>query len=169
MLKTNWKNLSKYKYLKNIKTLYNIKHKLEDNAVVTKADKNSTVAILNQDEYKHKFYNFVDNVCTLTRDPTENYNRGINNCSNRCMHLFDTHVRYVLKPINACAQTLNGLSKIHKENMLICPVVNFATALGYKAAEKLLQILQSSTKIICNHSVKDSIKFVNKIKPLSMI
>ena len=52
-----------------MKTIHNVKCKLVDNyAIITKADKGSTVVILDQHEYKANVYEFIkdNNIRPLT-------------------------------------------------------------------------------------------------------
>ena len=53
--------------------------------------------------------------------------------------------------------------------MPIRPIVNFTTAPGYKAAKKLLQVLKNNIKINNNHSIRNNIEFVNRVKSLRML
>ena len=75
-------------------------------------------------------------------------------------------LKLYLKGINSKAPTLTGLPKLHKEGIPLRPLVNFTTAPGYKMAKKLVNIIKHNIRITNDHSLINSIDFVDKVKDL---
>ena len=129
-------------------------------------DRGNTVVIMDREDYNNKIQNFIinNNIGLLNSDPTENYVKRLNRF-NRCTHLFDEQTRS-LKPINSKAPVLTGLPKLQKDAIPLRPLVNFTTAPGYKTAKKLVNIIKHNIQIINDHSLINSVDFVNKVKNL---
>jgi hypothetical protein len=158
-------------YNKERKTLVKLKKKLSDNhALVTKADKGNTVVIIDVNTYNEKIQDFIiaNNIVKLVSDPTKHYIKSLNQCINRCTHLFDERTRRSLKPINAKAPVLTGLPKLHKENIPIRPLVNFTTAPGYKTAKRLVNVIKQNILLHNNYSLIDSTDFVDRVKNINI-
>lgn len=160
-----------YKYSKEIKTLKQIKTKLSNNgALITKADKGNTIVIMDKNHYSLKVNNFIENnnITLVNTDPSTEFVKALNNAINHCTHLFSNATRHSLKPINAEAPQFTGLPKIHKPNIPIRPLVNFTTAPSYKVSKKLAQIIKSSINLKNNHSTKNCIEFIDKLKDIQI-
>ena len=67
---------------------------------------------------------------------------------------------------NPCA--FMDLPKIHKGNVLIRPLINFITVLTYKIAKAIGQIIKDNTNLKYNHSIKNSINFIYKLKSIKL-
>lgn len=77
--------------------------------------------------------------------------------------MFNEYTHHCLKTINAKVPRLTGLSKIHKNNVLIRALVNFTTTPGFKTAEKLVKV-KENIHLKNNYSIINSTDFINKIK-----
>lgn len=70
----------------------------------------------------------------------------------------------IIKTINAEAPQFVGLPKIHKTNVLIGPLVNFATAQSCDINKKLTEKIKNIIKLKSTHIIKNNTDFVNKMK-----
>ena len=153
------------------KTVQNIKVKLIDNdALITKADKGHTLVIIDRNTYKQKVHKFIleNNIETLNNDPTNSYTISLNKTINKCTSLLDEPTRRQLKPINARAPMLTGQPKLHKTDTPIRPLVNFTTAPGYKTAKKLATIIKENIVLNNNRTVINNLDFINKIRDIKI-
>ena len=135
-----------------------------------KADKGNTVVIINNEEYKQKTYEFINNndIKELEQDPTFTYKTEINQAINSSINLLDDSTRRRAKQINPQAPQFNGLPKIHKQDIPIRPVINFKTSPGYKTAKILERIIKNNINLNNNHSVKNNIAFIDKTKNIDI-
>lgn len=167
---TNTKNNIKQKqYLTN---LNNIKQKLIDNqAIVTKADKGNTIVILNQQDYYNKSIDFIknNNIKEIKKDPTKSYVKQINNIINQSNNLFQNNEKNKLKQPNAKAPQFTGLPKIHKPDTPIRPLINYKTAPCYKIAKVLQKVIKANITIVNNNSLKNNLEIIEKTKNLNIL
>ena len=145
-----------------------IKEKLQkNNAIIIKADKGNTAVIINNDSHIHKVEEFIanNNISVLDRDPTLNFTKEANLAINSCNSLLKNDAaKRSLKQMNPRAPVLNGLPKIHKENIPIRPVVDYTTAPAYKLAKKLQRVIKAGVILKENFSIKNTYDFINKTK-----
>ena len=131
----------------NIKTSYNketkifneIKRKLIDNNnIVTKADKRQTPVILTNEDYKRKIQEFFinNNIIEIKSDPTDRFNSNVKSVLNKTKYIITNDEKKYLKMIDSKAPRLRGLPKIHKNNTPVRSLVNFTSAPSYKIAKK---------------------------------
>ena len=74
----------------------------------------------------------------------------------------------ILKPIKAKAPCLNGLPKIHKDDMPIRPVVDHTSAPSYRLAAKLERVIKAGIVWEENYSLKNTYDFINNSKDLKL-
>jgi hypothetical protein len=128
-----------YRFLTS-KKLKQIRTKLkQSNLMITKADKENAVVIMNKDSYTHKVEAFLkENQFTeLRKDPTDNYQKQIQNAISKSNTLIDRQQKKYLTQIKPQPPTLKAQIKIHKVNEPIRPVVNNIYAPTYKIAKFL--------------------------------
>ena len=112
----------------NIKTSYNketkifneIKRKLIDNnSIVTKADKGQTVIILTNEDYKRKIQEFFinNNIIEIKRDPTDRFNSNVKSVLNKAKYIIMNEEKKYLKMIDPKAP--RPVSYTH----LVCTIV----------------------------------------------
>ena len=147
-----------------------IKKKLiEGNAMITKADKGSSVIVMYSPEYNNKIDNFIDsnNFACLTTDITRKLQRDIRNTVNDCHSVIpkDDKWRY----INLCPTlpTIRGLVNIHKVTAPIRPVINWKNAPAYKFAKMLAKKLKTYIPLPYAFNVKNTTQLINDLKDIS--
>jgi alkaline phosphatase len=98
----------------------------QNNLVVIKADKRSTMVILNKDTYARKIDDFLqeNQFMHLQKDPTEKYQKQVQQIITKCKDSIDKQQKKYLLRIKPRPPTLKAQIKIHKENEPIRPVVN---------------------------------------------
>jgi hypothetical protein len=118
----------------------------QNNLIITKADKGKTVIIIDQNLYTQKVENFLNDnkFIQLTQDPTDKYQRQINQTIQKCNILINKQQRKYLNQIKPQPPTLNAQIKLHKKGEPIRPVVNNIQAPTYKIAKYLNKWLSNT-------------------------
>lgn len=142
----------------------------EHDAVITKADKGNSIVILYNKDYVEKVTDFFNknNITALDKDPTAINSKQINKIISNSKTLLNANEITYLKVTNPQAPIFRGLPKIHKINAPIRPLVNFMPSPAYKVAKKLDQIIRREIVLENNHSIKNSIELIDKIKTQSI-
>ena len=117
-------------------------------------------------EYTQKAQEFIEknNITLIDTDPTEKYVSSLNQIINECNNLFENRTKRFLKPIKDSAPEFTAMPKIHKEGIPIRPLINYTTAPTYKIAKYLTNFIKDNIILKNNHSIKNNIEFVAKIK-----
>jgi len=129
---TNRHNTLHKRYQYNInefkKTLQN------NNLTISKA-----LVIIDRNTLIKKVDNFIqdNNIKQINKDPTEKYQRQIQQTIQRCNLLVDKQKYKYLTNIKPMASKLNIYIKTHKDNEPIRPVINNTQAASYKIAKHL--------------------------------
>ena len=97
-----------------------------NNLTIVKADKTKAIVIISNEMLKDKVNNFIieNHMEQLNKEPTEAYQKQIQQTVQKCNRLIDKHVYKYLINIKPIATQLNVYIKIHKKNQPIRPVVN---------------------------------------------
>jgi hypothetical protein len=143
-----------------------IRDKLTENeAIICKADKGSSIVILPKSDYVNKVFDFfrANEIVKLDNDPTLRFSKDINKQINSSKNLLSSADMKLHKVTNPQPPILRGLPKIHKPDIPIRPLVNFIPSPGYKIAKKLDTIIRREFKFHNNNSLKNSYDLVNKI------
>ena len=72
-----------------------------------------------------------NHISCLNKDPTDTYQKQIQNAIQKCNTLIDKHAQKCLINIKPMAPKLNVYIKTHKENKPIRPIVNNTHAPAY--------------------------------------
>lgn len=147
--------------------LRSVRNKLaEHDALVTKADKGSSIVILYKADYINKVSDFINknNIIHLNKDPTPDNAKEINRAISSSKYLLTQNEIHVLKVTNPQAPILRGLPKIHKPDIPIRPLVNFMPSPAYKIAKMLDKVIRKEIVLENSHSIKNSIELVEQLK-----
>lgn len=111
---------------------------------MVKADKGSTMVILNKDTCARKIDDFLqeNQFMHLQKDPTEKFQKQLQQIIPKCKDIIDKQQKKYLLQIKPRPPTLKAQIKTHKENEPIRPVVNNIQAPTYKLAKFLNKWLQ---------------------------
>ena len=116
------------------KLIKSIRTKLvENNAMITRADKGNSLIILPTPHYANKIENFLsDNNChTIAADRTNTFQTQVRNTVKQSKTLIPKDSRWKYINMNPSVLSIKGLIKIHKQGQLIIPVVNWRNAPAY--------------------------------------
>ena len=111
-----------------------IRNKLvENNAMVTWADKGNSLVILPTPHYGNKIEDFLsgNNFQTIAADPTNTFQTQVRNTVKQSKTLIPEDSRWKYINMNTSAPSIKGLIKIHKQDQPIRPVVNWRNAPAY--------------------------------------
>jgi len=115
--------------------LKNINSKLEkENAMVAKADKDKTRAIMYTDGYNKKVHNFLNesNFWKLRKDPTDKYQKLTTKTLQHSDLIVNKKQKKYLTQKKTQPSDLRAQIKLHKPGQPIRPVVNNRNAPAYK-------------------------------------
>jgi len=103
--------------------------------MIVKADKSKAIVIINENTLEKKIDDFIqeNNIKQLNKDPTDMYQKQIQQALQNCNALMDKRSHRYLVNIKPTAPKLNiSYIKTHKVNEPIRPVVNNTLAPSYK-------------------------------------
>jgi len=129
---TSQTNVLQKRHLHVIKELN--KKLTTENAIITQADKGKTIVIIDSKEYAEKVQSFLiaNNFSTLTKDPTNKFQKLINKTMQECNSIIDKQQIKFLTQKKVSQPALKAQLKLHKTGNPICPVINNRTAPAYK-------------------------------------
>jgi hypothetical protein len=133
------------------KLIRHIRNKLMENElIITKADKGKTIVILTKEDYTQKVNNFIqENQFTLlNNDPTKNHRKAIKHIMTQCNNIIPKENKWKYINMNPTAPKLHVTIKLHKENTPIRPIINWRNAPAYELAKHLTKILPTPTEYI---------------------
>jgi len=139
-----------------INEIRSILHK--NNLTIVSADKSKAIIIINKDKLEGKIMKFIqeNNITKLNKDPTDKYQKQIQQKVKSCNLLIDKHTQRFLIHIKPMAPTLNVRLKTHKENEPIRPVINNINAPAYNVAKYLNKRIQSLIHLPDTYNIKNS-------------
>lgn len=157
---------------KNInRNLTNLRKKIVDNnLIVSKADKGNCIVIMDKILYLDKVEDFLssDDFSSITTNPTPSffiYLKKILSITNDTLNFLNSD-KSKLYPMNPQTPLLYGLPKIHKANIPIRPVVSYSNSPAYKLASWLNHIILSLTNFSSKYSVNNTFQFTNRLKDI---
>ena len=120
--------------LKQIKTTLE-----QNNLKIAKADKGRTVVIIHKDILKQKVETFIhdNHITQLQKDPTELFQKQIQQTLQICNTIIDKNQHKYLLQIKPTVPALKALIKILKDNETIRPVINNIQTPSYKLSKHL--------------------------------
>jgi hypothetical protein len=165
---TNQQNATLKRQLHIMKKL---KQKLAtENAIITQADKGKTVVIINSDEYSRKIHSFLttNNFSTITRDPTDRYQKHILKTIQECSLIIDKRQIKYLTQKKPAPPVLKAQLKLHKTDIPIRPVINNRSAPSYKLAKHLTKILNRYITLNNHYNVTNSTNLAHDLIKLKI-
>jgi len=140
----------------------------KNKALITKADKGSSLTIVYQNDYEQKVLDFIANSGAeiVNSNITTKFQKYLRSTINSCKSLIDTEKKGRLINLNPETPPLRGLIKIHKEEKPILPVVNFKNAPSYKLPRMLTDILKTHIPMPNVYDVQNSTQLMNDISQI---
>jgi hypothetical protein len=130
----------------------------QNNPTTAKADKSKAIVIIDKNELKHKIDAFIqeNKITGLNKDPTELYQKQIQQAIQICNVLIDKNTRKYLTNIKPIAPKINAYIKRNKENEPIRPVIDNTQAPSYKIARFLNNRLKDYINLPGTYTTKTS-------------
>jgi hypothetical protein len=99
----------------------------QNNLTITKADKGSTLIIMDINHYNQKIDNFIANSkCTkLNKDRTKQQQKTIRSTINTCNTIMKLSQKWKYTNMNPEALHIHGTIKLHKPDKPARPIVNW--------------------------------------------
>jgi hypothetical protein len=141
-----------------------------ENAIVTQADKGKTIVIIHCNEYSDKVNSFLlaNNFNTLSRDPTEKFQKSTHKTMQDCHLIVDKHQIKHLIQKKPAPPNLKAQLKLHKADIPIRPVINNRTAPAYKLAKYLNKILSQHITLHNQYIATNSTNLANDLTRLEI-
>lgn len=153
-----------------IQTFRSLQYKIcQNNLIITKADKGSSVVIIDRTAYNQKVNDVIqgeDFEC-LNSDPTKNYTLRVKDAIKSTTYISPEQLKYKI-PMNPRSPFLYGLPKTHKENIPIRPVVSYIGAPTYELAKYLNNLLRTKSSFKPQYSLKNSLDLIEKVKDINI-
>ena len=138
----------------NLNQIKNILNR--NNLTVAIADKNKALVIINKDSLEEKVKTFIheNRIAGLNKDPTDSFQKQIQQALQQCPPLIEKSRHKYLINIKPTAPNLNAYIKTHKEGEPIRPVIYNTQAPSCKLAKFLNKKLQSLIDLLNIHTTK---------------
>ena len=116
-----------------------------NNLTIVKADKSKAIVIIEKNTLVKKVDNFIqeNNIRQINKEPTNMYQKQIQQTIQRCNILVDKQAYKYLTNIKPAAPKLNIYIKTHKDNDPIRPIINNTQTPSYKTAKHLNKKLRN--------------------------
>jgi len=153
------------------KTARSIRTKaMNENALITKADKGNTVVVLDRNVYDDKVNEFLvkNKITLLQKDPTQTFSKAINKAIENSNNLFTQEQKRRLKVMKPTAPKLKGLPKVHKDGIPIRPLVNSINSPAYYAAKTVNRLIKDNINLHNNRSLQNTTDLIDKIKHINI-
>jgi hypothetical protein len=163
---TNRCNILHKRYQYNMRQ---IKKTLKNNNLTTvRADKAKAIVIINKEDLRIKVNNFIrdNNIHPLSKDPTEYFQKQIQQAIQKCNLLIDKHAHKYYLNIKPAAPQLNVYLKTHKENQPIRPIINNTQAPAYNIAKHMNRRLKNLINLPYTYSALNSQEVAEELTSL---
>jgi hypothetical protein len=136
--------------------------------LISKADKGNSTVIVYQNEYHRKFNNFIsnNNFRSANNDTTQKFQKDLRNSKNNCQLIIHKDERWKYINLNPIPPMIRGLTKIHKEDSPIRPVVNWKNAPAYKLAKMLSKKLSIYIPLPHTFNVKHTVQLMSDLREI---
>jgi hypothetical protein len=144
---------------------------LKNKALITKADKGSSLIIVYRNDYEQKVLDFIANSGAekVNTNITTKFQKDHRSTINSYKSLIDTEKKGRLINLNPETSPLRGLINIHKEGTPIRPVVNFRNAPSHRLARMLTDILKTHIPLPNVYNVQNSTQLMNDISQIPFV
>ena len=137
-----------------------------EDLVVTKADKGSTIVLMDRTDYNNKMFECLHSI-QAKADPLFNfssYNNDFRTAINGCKHLIDKEpIRKAILVPNPSIPLAYGLPKLHKEGSPLRPVVSYLSSPSYRLAKYLDKWFKQNSCFDPHLSIKNSSELISTL------
>jgi hypothetical protein len=169
LIKNQSRNSKNTKYEWNI--IKSIKQKLLDNnSIITQADKGKTIVIIHKQEYDQYIDTFINNsnFTRLSKDPTSTYQRFIKDSINKCRMLIPNEQKQKCYNSNPNSSTLHTLIKLHKTPTIIRLIINWKNAPAHKLASFLTKTIGEYITLPNTFNVLNTMNLVSELNTIDI-
>ena len=141
----------------------------DDNIHITKADKSSSVVIMNKPDYIRKMEELLSDETTykeLNRNPLENVNKAFRK---KVKTLLNTNADLIKKfcPMSPSLPYMYGQIKTHKQNNPARPIISSVGSISYNLSKYLVTLLNPLIGTISNTHIKNNVDLIEKLDALN--
>ena len=139
-----------------------------NNLTIAKADKSKAIVIIDKTTMGQKIDTFIqeNNIIKLNKDPTDAYQRQIQQAMQKCKDLIDKNKSKYMLNIKPTAPKINAYIKTHKDNNPIRPVIDNTQARSYKIAKFLNRRIKECVNLPDTYTVQNSNEMVQELQKL---
>ena len=154
------------------KIIKNIKYKIKSNeAVVTMADKNAGLIIINKREYINKTETFFENnnYVEIKKNPTIKFHDTIKRQLKKQTDFllkYNRNIKYMV-PMNPKTPLLYSLIKLHKIEQPIRPIVSSISSTTDKISKFILNLFKNNINFTPAYTVKNRDELINSIQKVT--
>jgi len=152
-----------------LRIVKSIKEKLHaNNAVLTKADKGSSLVITYNTNYEDKVSDFIQNNNALmtTNNMTVTFQKELKHTLKRCKTIINPEISWKFTNLNPQTPHLKGLIKVRRVNMPIRPIIDYSLAPAYRLAKKLSNVLRTHVPLPYTFNIWNSAQLINDISEI---
>jgi hypothetical protein len=139
-----------------------------NNLTIAKADKCKAIVIIDKTALGQKIDTSIqeNNIMKLNKDPTDSYQRQIQQTMQKCKDLIDKNRSKYTLNIKPTAPKINAYIKTHKDNNPIRPVIDNTQAPSYKIAKFLDRRIKECVNLPNTYTVQNSNNIVQELQKL---
>jgi hypothetical protein len=165
---TNRHNTLHKRYQYNINQLKKILK--DNNLTIVKADKNKATVIINKNTLRTKVDSFIqeNHKTQLNKDPTDAYQKQIQQAIQKCNILIDKQTHKYLLNIKPIAPKLSVYLKTHKKDEPIRSEINNTQAPSYKVAKHMNKQLQNLICLPYTYNTRNSQQIAEELKRIQV-
>ena len=137
---------------------------------IVKAGKSKAIVIIDEHTLEKKVDNFIqeNSIKQLNKDPTDMYQKQIQQTAQKCNALVDKRSHKYLISIKPTAPKLNICIKTRKDNKPIRPVINSTLAPSCKIAKFVNKKLNSLFCVPYTYNTKNSQEIPDELKRMQI-
>ena len=163
---SNRQNTMHKRYEYNINQIKKILQ--NNNLTIAKANKSKAIVIIDNTTMEQKINTFIqeNNITKLNKDPTDVYQKQIQQTMQKCKDLIDKNKSKYMLNIKPTAPKINAYIKTHKDNNPIRPVIDNTQAPSYKTAKFLNCRIKEYVNLPNTYTVQYSNEMVQELQKL---
>lgn len=141
---------------------------MDNDAIITKADKGQSLIIIKKAEYDSKVQQFLinNNFQTIAKDPTSRFQREVRKTIKTCPIIIPPSEKWKYTNMNPCSPTIRGLIKIHKADAPIRPIINWTKAPAYRLAKLCTDRLSTELHLPYSFNIRNSVQLMQEIQDI---
>ena len=128
---------------------------INDNLILTKADNGNSITLITRVDYIEKMSKYTNKeFIEFKKDPNHKFQHNTLQAVRESTFFFSPSETFSLKELNTQSPILYGLLTLHKQDILLRPVVSFCQTPSYRLCQKLSLIFPTLTKFTRKYAVR---------------